>query len=191
MVSLQVPTLAYVSECEPEVQTVYESLICNEFLEVRRKALVHRHDLHETAQWPCMLGACQAVGLPEDGMRSGEFPEHSCGNAQQHHTRTAPAGLYTPEHCVCLKDLATSEEHPALLPPHPAVRARARIIMDHFNARFVPLFYRILVRWAGVQSTCQSDACMLCCMSRVMSMVKAAPTGSPCAVCAQQVTCPP
>ena len=41
MVSLQVPTLAYVSECEPEVQTVYESLICNEFLEVRRKASVH------------------------------------------------------------------------------------------------------------------------------------------------------
>ena len=44
------------------------------------------------------------------------------------------------------QDLATSEEHPALLPPHPAVRARARIIMDPFNAHFVPLFYRILVR---------------------------------------------
>ena len=44
------------------------------------------------------------------------------------------------------QDLATSEEHPALLPPHPAVRARARIIMDHFSTHFVPLFYRILVR---------------------------------------------
>ena len=46
-----------------------------------------------------------------------------------------------------VQDLATSEEHPALLPPHPAVRARARIIMDHFNTQFVPLFYRILVRY--------------------------------------------
>jgi glutathione S-transferase len=44
------------------------------------------------------------------------------------------------------QDYATSEEHPAMLPPHPAVRARARIIMDHFNTHFVPLFYRILVR---------------------------------------------
>lgn len=34
-----------------------------------------------------------------------------------------------------------------MLPPHPAVRARARIIMDHFNTHFVPLFYRILVRY--------------------------------------------
>lgn len=34
-----------------------------------------------------------------------------------------------------------------MLPPHPAVRARARIIMDHFNTQFVPLFYRILVRY--------------------------------------------
>ncbi len=32
---LQVPTLAYESENEPQIQTVYESLICNEFLEVR------------------------------------------------------------------------------------------------------------------------------------------------------------
>ena len=64
---MQVPTLAYVSECEPEVQTVYESLICNEFLEVRRKALVHRPNEHETARWPCMLGTCQRIGLPEDG----------------------------------------------------------------------------------------------------------------------------
>ena len=31
----QVPTLAYESEAEPQLQTVYESLICNEFLEVR------------------------------------------------------------------------------------------------------------------------------------------------------------
>jgi len=32
---LQVPTLAYESKNEPQLQTVYESLICNEFLEVR------------------------------------------------------------------------------------------------------------------------------------------------------------
>ena len=48
---------------------------------------------------------------------------------------------------VAVQDLATSEQHPPLLPPHPAVRARARIIMDHFNTHFVPLFYRILVRY--------------------------------------------
>ena len=146
VVLMQVPTLAYVSECEPEVQTVYESLICNEFLEVRRKASVHCLDEHETAQWSCMLGTRQGVGLPEVGMHSGTFPERDRGSSQHGHARTAPVGPYIPEQCLCLKDLATSEEHPALLPPHPAVRARARIIMDHFNTHFVPLFYRILVR---------------------------------------------
>ena len=92
MVSLQVPTLAYVSKCEPEVQTVYESLICNEFLEVRRKAPVHRPDQHETAHWTCMLGTRQAVDLPEVGMCSGRLPEHDCGNAQHLTRRTASAG---------------------------------------------------------------------------------------------------
>ena len=69
--SLQVPTLAYVSECEPEVQTVYESLICNEFLEVRREASVHRPDQQETAHLSCILGTSQGASLPEDGTRSG------------------------------------------------------------------------------------------------------------------------
>ena len=35
LIHAQVPTLAYESEAEPQLHTVYESLICNEFLEVR------------------------------------------------------------------------------------------------------------------------------------------------------------
>ena len=72
---MQVPTLAYVSECEPEVQTVYESLICNEFLEVRHGASVHRSAQPEASHWSCMLGTCQGAGLPEDGMRCGTLTE--------------------------------------------------------------------------------------------------------------------
>ena len=146
MVSLQVPTLAYVSECEPEVQTVYESLICNEFLEVRRRALVHRHALHETAQWSCMLGTCRVVGLLEDGMCSGPFLNTIVAMLSSTTPALHQLGLRSQSTVSAPQDLATSEEHPALLPPHPAVRARARILMDHFNTHFVPLFYRILVR---------------------------------------------
>ena len=91
MVSLQVPTLAYVSECEPEVQTVYESLICNEFLEVRREAPVHRPDQHETAHLSGMLGTRQAIGLPEDG---NAFMASSVGSALS--TIMAMLGLLTP-----------------------------------------------------------------------------------------------
>jgi glutathione S-transferase len=45
-----------------------------------------------------------------------------------------------------LQDYAPAPEHPPLLPPHPALKAKARIIIDHFNTHFVPLFYRILIR---------------------------------------------
>ena len=38
-----------------------------------------------------------------------------------------------------------------LLPDHPVAKARARIIIDSFSSKFVPLFYRILLR--QVQST--------------------------------------
>ena len=44
------------------------------------------------------------------------------------------------------QDFAAAPGHPPLLPPHPALRAKARIIVDHFNTHFVPLFYRILIR---------------------------------------------
>ena len=33
-----------------------------------------------------------------------------------------------------------------LLPEHPADKAKARIIIDSFSSKFVPLFYRILLR---------------------------------------------
>ena len=76
----------------------------------------------------------------------GPSPSRDCSDARHDYISTAPSGPKISQRCACSKDLATSEEHPALLPPHPAVRARARIIMDHFNTHFVPLFYRILVR---------------------------------------------
>ncbi|EIE20099.1 glutathione S-transferase [Coccomyxa subellipsoidea C-169] len=58
-----------------------------------------------------------------------------------------PHSVY--ESLICnefLEDYAPAPGHPPLLPPHPALRAKARIVMDHFNTRFVPLFYRILIR---------------------------------------------
>ena len=73
MVSLQVPTLAYVSECEPEVQTVYESLICNEFLEVRRNASLHRPDQHETAHLSCCWGPARPLACLRMACAVGPF----------------------------------------------------------------------------------------------------------------------
>ena len=39
-----------------------------------------------------------------------------------------------------------------LLPAHPADRAHARIVMDRFNSRCMPQFYRFLVRQARLSS---------------------------------------
>ena len=53
------------------------------------------------------------------------------------------------ESLICnefLEDFAPSPEHPALFPGNPADKARARMIIDRFDRRFVPEFYRILNR---------------------------------------------
>lgn len=123
----QVPTLAYESEAEPQLHTVYESLICNEFLEVGRIPLIIAST---QLPWGSSRSQNQAsnllLGYPvEFWIEAGQTGRES----------------------NIVQDLATNEEQPALLPPHPAVKARARIIMDHFNTQFVPLFYRILVRY--------------------------------------------
>ena len=49
---------------------------------------------------------------------------------------------------ICLEFLEDYAASPSLLPPHPAVRARARLIVDTFTHRFVPAFYKLLLRWA-------------------------------------------
>ena len=41
-----------------------------------------------------------------------------------------------------------SKEQP-LLPEHPVAKAHDRIIIDSFSSKFVPLFYRILLRQVG------------------------------------------
>ena len=48
---------------------------------------------------------------------------------------------------------------PPLLPPHPVLRAKARIIIDHFDRQFTPLFYRILIRCYLVPADLQCHLC--------------------------------
>jgi len=68
----------------------------------------------------------------------------------------APAGEKQPgeertvyESLICNEYLEDAyPQAPPLLPAHPADRARARIIMDRWNSRFTPQFYRFLVRQA-------------------------------------------
>ncbi|CAL8468830.1 g8371 [Coccomyxa elongata] len=47
---------------------------------------------------------------------------------------------------ICNEFLEDFQPEPSLLPPHPAVRARARIIIARFSEAFVPAFYRLLLR---------------------------------------------
>ncbi|KAK9915028.1 hypothetical protein WJX75_003796 [Coccomyxa subellipsoidea] len=47
---------------------------------------------------------------------------------------------------ICNEFLEDYQPSPSLLPPHPAVRARARIIIARFSEAFVPAFYRLLLR---------------------------------------------
>ena len=39
-----------------------------------------------------------------------------------------------------------SPKEQPLLPDHPVAKAKSRIIIDSFSSKFVPLFYRILLR---------------------------------------------
>ena len=70
---------------------------------------------------------------------------------EQNGDRDAAAGeertVY--ESLICNEYLEDAyHDAPPLLPAHPADRARARIIMDRWNSRFTPHFYRFLVRQA-------------------------------------------
>lgn len=53
------------------------------------------------------------------------------------------------ESLICnefLEDYAPPPEHPALFPLNPVDRARARMIVDRFDRKFVPNFYGILLK---------------------------------------------
>ncbi|KAK9824676.1 hypothetical protein WJX72_012280 [[Myrmecia] bisecta] len=49
------------------------------------------------------------------------------------------------ESLICNEFLDEMAAEPALMPPHPAVKARARLIVDRFGQKIVPLFYRLLL----------------------------------------------
>lgn len=53
---------------------------------------------------------------------------------------------------ICNEFLEDYRPNPSLLPPHPAVRARARIIVATFSEKFVPAFYKLLLRWKPASS---------------------------------------
>ena len=65
-----------------------------------------------------------------------------------------------------------SKEQP-LLPEHPIATAHDRIIIDSFSSKFVPLFYRILLRQVG-EATLRDAARqphmakVICCISSIM-----------------------
>ena len=45
-----------------------------------------------------------------------------------------------------MQEYAPPPEAPAMLPPNPAARASCRVMIDRFNAKFVPVFYQYLMR---------------------------------------------
>ena len=61
------------------------------------------------------------------------------------------------ESLICNEYLEDAFPEPALMPADPAGRAAARIVMDRFNSRCMPQFYRMLVR----QVLCQPEELLL------------------------------
>lgn len=59
------------------------------------------------------------------------------------------ASIY--ESLICNEYLEDKYEEPALLPAAPEARAQARIIMERFTSRGVPLFYRALIRQVRIK----------------------------------------
>lgn len=83
------------------------------------------------------------------------MPAYACKACSQHHLMEfAACKLLGDSKAMCnvltvLRTMLPDQEFapaPPLLPPHPALRAKARIIIDHFDRQFTPLFYRILIR---------------------------------------------
>lgn len=50
------------------------------------------------------------------------------------------------ESLICNEYLEERHPVPALLPSDPVARAHARIVIDRFNSKYVPIFYRFLIR---------------------------------------------
>ena len=47
---------------------------------------------------------------------------------------------------ICNEYLEECHPHAAMLPRDPVARAHARIVIDRFNSKYVPVFYRFLIR---------------------------------------------
>lgn len=47
---------------------------------------------------------------------------------------------------ICNEYLEECHPHAAMLPRDPVSRAHARIVIDRFNSKYVPVFYRFLIR---------------------------------------------
>ena len=60
---------------------------------------------------------------------------------------------------------------PALMPTHPAARARARMIIQQFSDRFVPNFYKLLLRSLG---SLPPGPAQLCCLLKWKPIIQAA-----------------
>ena len=60
--------------------------------------------------------------------------------------RTAALSQQVYESNICNEFLEDYRAEPPLLPPHPAVRARGRMIIQQFSEKFVPNFYKLLLR---------------------------------------------
>jgi len=50
------------------------------------------------------------------------------------------------ESLICDEYLEETHPEPRMLPGDPVARAHARIIIDRFNSKYVPVFYRFLIR---------------------------------------------
>lgn len=59
------------------------------------------------------------------------------------------------ESLICNEYLEERHPVPALLPSDPVARAHARIVIDRFNSKYVPVFYRFLIRY------CPTFGCLL------------------------------
>ena len=71
-----------------------------------------------------------------------------CNLPQPGVLRTAALSEQVYESNICNEFLEDYRAEPPLLPPHPAVRAQARMIIQQFSEKFVPNFYKLLLRSA-------------------------------------------
>ena len=138
----------------PKLYALYPLTKHHCWCECHEKASMKRHAVSASCLPQCLQSTVKGCRRDAQtmrciGFRAGKVPVLVTRERGSEGASSAGEERTVYESLICNEYLEDAyPEAPPLLPAAPADRARARIIMDRWNSRFTPHFYRFLVRQA-------------------------------------------